>query len=526
MTWRNIKIAMQLYCEPFFEAVERWRNYDNVELLMDRLYIVEKICASLKNDTQHSYHQEFRLRFTNENVKLLEPFVSKAGPTYVDNGDKIAFEESMKLVPQAYFQIIGFYFQDMVLTALAGVSPEDLAKSSEIVRAQLIEAFKTLCRLPPSAGPARLERLVRLEDGGESHQVSSFNPKEMSASLQKLLAILVPRRLAVAAVSPARQVQVPTAVTAAGQSPSHTSAGAAVPKSVTTSAEEAASVAISAPVAVPETAPASAPPSNHGPASDRAPAGPVSTTPAPVAVAPTLNPAPAQAATNEDVQRSSTNLLHMLTGVSEPSSRPRGGAASVASGDRLLTSSSGASTQSKETVGKPAFIAARSVGIDEPDDDLIDVQDGQGQPEEEVDQPTEADDEEWSTEHESVGMNVMALFYPDKRNKMKRKKFQGQVTRYLPESRPGAKDELYHILWEDNDECDYDRKQFKDGRKMYMDTYPASRSSAQGSKASAAKAQKPTSSSTTQVHVLISQAPVETETSAASDVDGSGTGSA
>jgi hypothetical protein len=173
--------------------------------------------------------------------------------------------------------------------------------------------------------------------------------------------------------------------------------------------------------------------------------------------------------------------------------------------EQLPTTSS---TSTENVVGKPAFIAARSAGtFNEDDDDLVEVDnDDQREGEQEDHSEEENGDEEevqWITEHESIGMNVMALFSVKKN--LKRKKFQGKVTRFLPESRRGAKDELYHIVWEDNDECDYNTQEFKAGRKMYASTFPTGSSEGPGSKVENVRLSK---GRMKQHHVLISQAPI------------------
>ena len=85
----------------------------------------------------------------------------------------------------------------------------------------------------------------------------------------------------------------------------------------------------------------------------------------------------------------------------------------------------------------------------------------------------------WIEDHPAVGMKV-AAFFPvppspgkEKRDKKARKEsgkaktktrpFIGAVVRFCPPSAPDAGDELYHILWEDNDEQDYDAQEFLDG---------------------------------------------------------------
>jgi len=59
---------------------------------------------------------------------------------------------------------------------------------------------------------------------------------------------------------------------------------------------------------------------------------------------------------------------------------------------------------------------------------------------------------QWTTAHDIVGKRVVAYFaVPDENDSgvTVSKPFGGNVTRYAPPSRPGRKDQLYHIKWDD-----------------------------------------------------------------------------
>lgn len=453
MSWKNIKVSMQLYCESFFEAVERWRTYEDPNLLKNRMFLIEKITQCLKNDVQGEERRQFILKTDVENIKLLPQHFPTAGTEFIDGGDKIAFKESQKLVPDKIFQTIGFYFQDAILIALAGTSPELLATSNPHVRADLIQAYNKLLRLDPAAGFARLER-VSMVDGVESRQVYTFDPTVTSQSIQRFVTAL---QVHGTNVAPAAQSLIKTEVVSPVAPISSTNTNSITTTTTTTS------------------------------------------TPPPVESTSGL--------------KGASNLLHMLTG-KESVSRQIVESKTSGEANRTHEASVRSSSQpSTEIVGKPAFIAARSAGIvNDGDDDLVDIENGDRErndpdEEEEDDEEEEVEDKvEWTKEHESIGMNVMALF--KLKNKIKRKKFQGHVTRYLPESRPGAKDELYHIVWEDDDECDYGRQEFRDGRKLYTGTYPAGSSQGVSSKQKEKKS-----------HVLIAQAPTQREMDDRSDDD-------
>ena len=73
----------------------------------------------------------------------------------------------------------------------------------------------------------------------------------------------------------------------------------------------------------------------------------------------------------------------------------------------------------------------------------------------------------WSKKHVSVGTKVANFFETGKGKKGTVKKYYGKVTKHAGESSLGAKDELYHIVWDDGDEEDYDLKDLKSGEKKY-----------------------------------------------------------
>jgi len=67
----------------------------------------------------------------------------------------------------------------------------------------------------------------------------------------------------------------------------------------------------------------------------------------------------------------------------------------------------------------------------------------------------------WTIRHASVGTRVSSLFDVDGVEK----RFSGKVTRYLPPSRQGKRDQLYHVVWEDGDVCDYNEQEYY-GRRV------------------------------------------------------------
>ena len=96
-----------------------------------------------------------------------------------------------------------------------------------------------------------------------------------------------------------------------------------------------------------------------------------------------------------------------------------------------------------------------------------DGEEGEGEGDDEAE--NENVEEEWLVEHPSIGTKVAGIF--QKSSKKSRNKtstvFFGEVTKFLSESGEGERDELYHILWEDGDEEDYDTCDLTEGVRRY-----------------------------------------------------------
>ena len=73
----------------------------------------------------------------------------------------------------------------------------------------------------------------------------------------------------------------------------------------------------------------------------------------------------------------------------------------------------------------------------------------------------------WTKKHSSIGTKVANFFETGKGKKVILKEYYGTVSKYAYESKAGAKDELFHIIWDDGDEEDYDLKDLKSGEKKY-----------------------------------------------------------
>ncbi len=63
----------------------------------------------------------------------------------------------------------------------------------------------------------------------------------------------------------------------------------------------------------------------------------------------------------------------------------------------------------------------------------------------------------WSTDHKAIGIKVAKHFGPECRENLHR----GVVTKFAKPSVPTGNDHMYHILFEDLDEEDWDEAEFR-----------------------------------------------------------------
>jgi len=75
----------------------------------------------------------------------------------------------------------------------------------------------------------------------------------------------------------------------------------------------------------------------------------------------------------------------------------------------------------------------------------------------------------WLQYHWSIGTKVAAYFEVGGRGKKRKRKklFLGEVVKFGKATEYWKFDQLYHILWEDNDEEDYDWNEFQKGLELF-----------------------------------------------------------
>ena len=84
----------------------------------------------------------------------------------------------------------------------------------------------------------------------------------------------------------------------------------------------------------------------------------------------------------------------------------------------------------------------------------------------------DAGNHSWATDHHSIGTQVANYFSLPGGRKL----FRGEVVKYAPPSRPRARDQLYHIRWEDGDEENYDESQLQSAVGLFARHFAAASS--------------------------------------------------
>ena len=163
--WSAIQSAMTSYCEKYFNAVNIWRSYSSEKLLENRVLVIATICKLFHEDILHEYQIEYKL---DTEIKIndddyLPDYESKA------TNDVTAFTHAKQIVAfdQKLFKSVGFYFQENLLKAMAGWSPDMLLKSNHKTRENLINLVLTVFRVPESAGIVTINRISNSTDVSE-----------------------------------------------------------------------------------------------------------------------------------------------------------------------------------------------------------------------------------------------------------------------------------------------------------------------------------------------------------------------
>ena len=81
--WSQLSLTMQIYCEPFFAAVDRWLTYTDEGLLQNRIQLLETAELLLH---RYSHEQDvfvFDLNYSNRSAVLHDEVIPTAGKLFV-----------------------------------------------------------------------------------------------------------------------------------------------------------------------------------------------------------------------------------------------------------------------------------------------------------------------------------------------------------------------------------------------------------------------------------------------------------
>lgn len=80
---------------------------------------------------------------------------------------------------------------------------------------------------------------------------------------------------------------------------------------------------------------------------------------------------------------------------------------------------------------------------------------------------SKADEPAWTTNHELVGAKLVQFFPDPKNRKGPKLPFEGEVVQYAPPTKPGAKDQMFHVIFEDGDEADLGEDELLEAIELY-----------------------------------------------------------
>lgn len=185
--WIPLCRAMQQYCEVYFAAIEAWGNYDDISLLCNRIAMIETSYKIFHEFSQKDETYIFETKWENQDIQLLPTVYPSSGRNFKYNGDIEAFESAQCLVPSTVFNYAGLFFQTYLLKELSGISDSNLSVAKNKTRKSLIDAVLTLFRIPESGGKAVLTSTTATN----FPQIFEFSSIPISSTGKSLLSALI-----------------------------------------------------------------------------------------------------------------------------------------------------------------------------------------------------------------------------------------------------------------------------------------------------------------------------------------------
>eukprot|EP01038_Epipyxis_sp_PR26KG_P010039 gene10039-13497_t len=369
-TWMPFRKTMHRYCEPYCAAITNWSLYSNEKHIANRFAILDSVHDMLMNLTNDG--NEYLFRLVLETPCELLPEVLPTVPQFEVNGDRQAFEYAKQQTNPIIFSCAGSYFQRLTLKALSGFCEQALVSQNFRTRKIIISSvFETLLRVPEAAGMVHVQYAL-LSDGVYYDYPREPVPltEEAKLCLSKIIDFRKETKLMQECIAEVEREK----------------------------AELASIIA-------------------------------------------------AQEKEKELEQK-------RLKSIAKKEKRKQ------KNKDTIQIHSNEKKNRDKSNKNKNDEIYDYGAHLLEEDDEVV-----------------------WLTEHESVGVKV-AAFFPDplyyfsglpkeaideetKLEMEKKKPYVGQVVKYAPPTTSKHKNQLYHILWEDGDEQDYDEDEFLIGQELF-----------------------------------------------------------
>eukprot|EP01039_Chlorochromonas_danica_P008040 gene8040-8870_t len=471
-SWMPPTKCMQRYCEPFYSAVENWRKSADLDLMINRMHLLE-VASKVLTDVDNGDKYYAVLKYDNSGRRLLPVTTPTAGRDFINGGDLIALEASKRFVPPGIFNKVGVFFQRCLLKTISVPSVVEKQRARQSILALLDDFF----RLPNDAGFALLEfHDTSSDDVIKEHPFSSSTPSHVVRALCSLLhASQIAELAALPSVRPSSSKKKPKPTSSTDSSDAlwvkdHYSVGWMV-AAYFPSPTSAQSPGLSEPPQLK------------------------------LFVGEVVSYAPATSSEardqlyhivwedgdeedyDEDQLRQGRNHYEASQGwttssehvgkkvaayftVPEEESRKRKRRFSANVSTRRLFQGT-VTRYSPPTTNLARDQLYHIEWEDEDEEDYDEDQFLRG-----LELYRDNFGSVWLTDHSSVGKEVAAYFpHPKVRNK--KILYKGHVTKYSPPTSKSENDELYHILWEDGDEEDYDAGQLEAAHQLFLKSQPS-----------------------------------------------------
>jgi hypothetical protein len=430
--WIPARHAMQKYCEPYFIAVEKWRNYDSLELVQNRIQMIETALKILSELSQQNEKYRFDLVFENSHVQLLDEVIPSPGKEFVEGGDLVALQAvqaSYQNIAPQIFQRVGVFFQGNLLKPIAGWSDSVLKTSNHDTRNSAICALEKLFRVPESGGMVHFVYIVSDSSNGnqDSQKYLNYPTSPLSESGKEFFDFLAQVHKRKFQISPV--IHQTNNSTREMWVTEHESIGKAVASYFKLNGKQQLFKG-----KITKYLPPSKPNENDQ-----------------------LYHVDWEDGDEQTIEEREYRLFTKLFEDNKEKEVPTAKQTTHAENNKPK------SVGPKEGSSKKR---AKMECSDSPSPRNSKARKSQSAEA----ATTTSEDVTWTRRHDSVDREVAGIFEvpSGKKGRKEKKAFKGKITRYCPPSKPKAQDQLYHVLWEDGDEQDFDEAEYRKGVELFI----------------------------------------------------------